>query len=53
MILPQVQTLRDILDADCSAVFVQPERLPGMLDILKEAPRSSEPSVKWSRKRYR
>ncbi|MBR2122885.1 MAG: [Lachnospiraceae bacterium] len=38
MILPQVQTLRDILDADCSAVFVQPERLPGMLDILKEAP---------------
>ncbi len=39
IILPQQQTLRDILDAHCQAVFCQPQELSYMLSVLKAPPR--------------
>lgn len=39
MILPQVQTLRDILDADAVAVFSKPEQLGETLEKLSAPPR--------------
>ncbi len=39
IILPQQQTLRDILDAHCRAIFCQPEELSRTLAALKEPPR--------------
>ncbi|MBR5783024.1 MAG: [Clostridia bacterium] len=39
IILPQQQTLRDILDAGCSAVVCQPEQLTATLDNLNKPPR--------------
>lgn len=38
LILPQQQTLRDILDAGCTASVCQPEELAGVLDNLKNPP---------------
>lgn len=38
MILPQVQTIRDILDADAVCITVQPEQLSFVLDSLKKKP---------------
>ncbi len=38
IILPQQQTLRELLDAGCSAVVCQPEQLKGTLDNLKTPP---------------
>ena len=38
LIMPQVQTLRDILDAGCTAVVTQPEQLPGVLSGLTAPP---------------
>ena len=38
MILPQVQMIRDILDAHCAPLVTQPEELPAMLTALKEPP---------------
>ncbi len=38
IILPQQQTLRDILDAGCSATLCQPEELAGVLSAFKEPP---------------
>ena len=39
MILPQVQTLRDILDADAIAVFSEPEQLSQTLEKLSAPPK--------------
>ena len=39
LILPQQQTLREVLDAHASALLVQPEELGGLLDALKTPPR--------------
>ncbi len=39
MILPQVQTLRDILDADAIAVFSKPEQLAETLEKLSAPPK--------------
>ena len=39
LILPQQQTIRDIIDAGCSAVVCQDTELPGVLSALKEPPR--------------
>ena len=39
MILPQVQTLRDILDADAMAVFSKPEQLAETLEKLSAPPK--------------
>ena len=38
MILPQVQTIRDILDAHAAPLVTQTEELPAMLQALKEPP---------------
>ncbi len=38
LILPQVQTIRDLLDNNCKAIVVKPDALKGMLQILKEPP---------------
>ncbi|MBR3267695.1 MAG: [Oscillospiraceae bacterium] len=39
LILPQQQTLREILDANACALLVQPEQLSGLLSGLREPPR--------------
>lgn len=39
LILPQVQTIRDILDAGATCAVVQPEQLREMLGRLKEPPK--------------
>ena len=39
MILPQVQTIRDVLDAGASCVVTQPEQLPGVLAGLQAPPK--------------
>jgi len=39
IILPQQQTLRDILDAGCTALVCQPEQLSDTLSSLKEPPK--------------
>lgn len=39
LILPQQQTLRDILDAHCSAICCQDTELPQTLAMLKDKPR--------------
>lgn len=39
LILPQQQTMREILDAHCSFVGCQPEELPGVLQSLSKKPR--------------
>ena len=39
LILPQQQTLRDVLDAHASALVCQPEQLPGVLASLASPPR--------------
>ncbi len=39
LILPQQQTLREVLDAHANALLVQPEELPGLLNNLKTPPR--------------
>ena len=39
IILPQQQTLRDILDAGCTALVCQPEQLSDTLGSLKEPPK--------------
>ncbi len=39
IILPQQQTLRDILDAGCTALVCQPEQLADTLSRLKEPPK--------------
>lgn len=39
MILPQVQSIRDILDARATCAVTQVEELPGVLQGLKEPPR--------------
>ncbi len=39
IILPQQQTLRDILDSGCSATVCQPAELKGVLSAFKEPPR--------------
>lgn len=39
LILPQQQTMREILDARCSFVGCQPEELPGVLSSLSKKPR--------------
>ena len=39
LILPQQQTLREVLDANASALLVQPEQLGGLLNTLTEPPR--------------
>lgn len=38
LILPQVQTIRDLLDNDCRTVVLKPADLPPMLHLLKEPP---------------
>ncbi len=38
IILPQVQTLRDLLDANCITMCVKESELPNALDSLKEPP---------------
>ncbi len=38
LILPQQQTIRDLLDAHCSMAVCQPQELPGCLAGLKEPP---------------
>ncbi len=38
LILPQVQTIRDLLDNDCRTVVLKPADLPPMLQLLKEPP---------------
>ena len=38
LIMPQVQTLRDILDAGCTAVVTQPEQLAGVLKQFTVSP---------------
>ena len=39
LILPQQQTIRDIIDAGCSAFVCQDTELPGVLSALREPPR--------------
>ena len=39
MILPQVQTIRDILDARAACLVTQPEQLPAMLSALDAPPK--------------
>ena len=39
LILPQVQTIRDILDSHGMCLTVQPDQLPHALDSLKEPPK--------------
>ena len=39
MILPQVQTIRDVLDSEASCVVTQPEQLTGVLHALKAPPK--------------
>ncbi len=39
LILPQQQTIRDIIDAGCSAFVCQDTELPGVLSALRELPR--------------
>lgn len=39
LILPQQQTIRDILDASCNAVICKPEHLDDMIKSLKESPK--------------
>lgn len=39
MILPQVQTIRDILDARAACLIAQPEQLPAMLSALSAPPK--------------
>ena len=39
LILPQQQTIRDIIDAGCSAFVCQDTELPGVLDSLKNPPK--------------
>lgn len=39
LILPQQQTLREVLDAGASALVVQPEQLGGLLQSLNKPPR--------------
>lgn len=39
LILPQQQTMREILDANCSFVGCQPEELPGVLAALSKKPK--------------
>ena len=39
LILPQQQTIRDIIDAGCSAFVCQDTELPGVLDALKNPPK--------------
>ena len=39
LILPQQQTIRDIIDAGCAAFVCQDTELPGVLAALKEPPR--------------
>ena len=39
LILPQQQTLREVLDANADALLVQPEQLPGLLAALNRPPR--------------
>ena len=34
LILPQQQAIRELLDGHCSAVVVQPQELPGVIDLL-------------------
>ena len=38
LILPQVQTIRDLLDADTMALVVKDSELPDLLKLLKEPP---------------
>ena len=38
LILPQVQTIRDLLDNDCRTVVLKPADLKPMLELLKEPP---------------
>lgn len=38
LILPQVQMIRELLDADCRVLCVKPDDLPGILDDLKRDP---------------
>lgn len=39
LILPQVQTIRDILDSKCITIAVQPSELESALSMLKTAPK--------------
>ncbi|MDE5639737.1 MAG: [FeFe] hydrogenase H-cluster maturation GTPase HydF [Odoribacter sp.] len=39
LILPQVQTLREVLDRHCIGITVQPEELPGFLQTSSVTPR--------------
>lgn len=39
LILPQQQTLREVLDAHANALLVQTEQLAGLLETLKQPPR--------------
>ncbi len=39
IILPQQQTLRDILDSHCTAIVCQPDELDGILGTLKKLPK--------------
>lgn len=38
MILPQVQTIRDVLEAKASCICTEPEQLAGVFNALKEKP---------------
>ena len=38
LILPQVQTIRDILDGHCISMICQPEELPNCIDALENYP---------------
>ena len=38
LILPQVQTIRDLLDNGCKTVVLKPADLKPMLELLKEPP---------------
>ena len=38
LILPQVQTIRDLLDNDCRTVVLKPADLKPMLELLKQPP---------------
>lgn len=39
LILPQQQTIRELLDAGCMALVCQPDGLPALLDKLKQPPK--------------
>ncbi len=39
LILPQQQTIRDIIDAHCMSIVTQPEELPAVLTSLNKKPR--------------